>query len=31
MSEKKYPWNKRWKNDSGAENEVYAGPEYFER
>ena len=31
MSGKKYPWNKRWKNDSGAENEVYAGPEYFER
>ena len=31
MSEKKYPWNKRWKKDSGAENEVYAGPEYFER
>ncbi len=25
---KKYPWNKK---DDDAENEVYAGPEYFEK
>ena len=32
MKKKKYPWNKLWKNEnSGAEDEVYAGPEYFER
>ena len=31
MSDKKrkYPWNKSG-DDSGAENEVYAGPEFFE-
>ena len=32
MKKKKYPWNKLWKyENSGAEDEVYAGPEYFER
>ncbi|MER2081385.1 MAG: zinc ribbon domain-containing protein [Ruminococcus sp.] len=33
MSDKKrtYPWNKTRNSDRGAENEVYAGPEYFER
>ena len=27
---KKYPWNKI-KNDNGADNDVYAGPEYYEK
>lgn len=33
MSEKKrkYPWNKSRNDDGGAENEVYAGPEFFEQ
>lgn len=26
-----YPWNKSRDDDSGAENEVYAGPEYYEK
>ena len=30
MSRKNYPWNKSQSDDGGAENEVYAGPEFFE-
>ena len=30
MSRKNYPWNKSKSDDGGAENEVYAGPEFFE-